>query len=142
MTQRTANVTWSGSLMDGMGRSRASTAAHSARSTSPGRRVPRIRRDLRAGGADRRRSRCVLLDGALPRARGGGDSALAPRHVGDGDLRPRHRHHEIALIVRGSVPGIDATRIRRGGRGRKEGCPVSKALAAVPEITLEASLAS
>jgi osmotically inducible protein OsmC len=48
---------------------------------------------------------------------------------------------KIALTVRGSVPGIDAAGFQEKAEGAKANCPVSKALAAVPEITLEAALA-
>jgi lipoyl-dependent peroxiredoxin len=47
---------------------------------------------------------------------------------------------KIALTVEGSVPGIDADAFGAAARGAKENCPVSKALAGVPEITLEATL--
>ena len=47
---------------------------------------------------------------------------------------------KIALAVRGRVPGIDEDRFREVAEAAKEGCPVSQALAAVPEITLEATL--
>jgi len=45
-----------------------------------------------------------------------------------------------ALSVRGSVPGIDADAFREAAQAAKENCPVSKALAGVPEITLDAEL--
>ncbi len=47
----------------------------------------------------------------------------------------------IALTTVGRVPGIDAATFESAANGAKEGCPVSRALAGVPEITLEASLA-
>jgi osmotically inducible protein OsmC len=46
-----------------------------------------------------------------------------------------------ALTVRGTVPGIDENAFREAAEGAKANCPVSKALAAVPEITVEAALA-
>jgi lipoyl-dependent peroxiredoxin len=46
-----------------------------------------------------------------------------------------------ALTVRGTVPGIDEPAFLHAAQTAKENCPVSKALAAVPEITVEASLA-
>jgi lipoyl-dependent peroxiredoxin len=46
-----------------------------------------------------------------------------------------------ALSVRASVPGIDEAAFLEAAEAAKEGCPVSKALAAVPEITVDASLA-
>ena len=45
-----------------------------------------------------------------------------------------------ALTVRGSVPGIDADGFREAAEAAKKGCPVSQALAGVPEITLDAEL--
>jgi len=48
----------------------------------------------------------------------------------------------IALTVEGRVPGLDADGFREAAEGAKAGCPVSKALAGVPEITLDARLAS
>jgi osmotically inducible protein OsmC len=49
---------------------------------------------------------------------------------------------KIALVTVGQVPGIDEGTFREHAEAAKAGCPVSKALAAVPEITLEASLGS
>jgi lipoyl-dependent peroxiredoxin len=49
---------------------------------------------------------------------------------------------KIALTVEGRVPGIDAQQFEQAAQDAKQNCPVSKALAAVPEITLEASLSS
>jgi osmotically inducible protein OsmC len=48
---------------------------------------------------------------------------------------------KIALVTVGRVPGIDEAAFAEQARAAKEGCPVSRALAGVPEITLEASLA-
>jgi lipoyl-dependent peroxiredoxin len=46
-----------------------------------------------------------------------------------------------ALRVRGSVPGMEEAAFLEAAEGAKENCPVSKALAAVPEITVDAALA-
>jgi osmotically inducible protein OsmC len=46
----------------------------------------------------------------------------------------------IALTTAGRVPGIDEATFKATAQGAKEGCPVSRALAGVPEITLDASL--
>ena len=48
----------------------------------------------------------------------------------------------IALTVDGRVPGLDADAFQQAAQTAKENCPVSKALAGVPEITLEARLAA
>jgi osmotically inducible protein OsmC len=48
---------------------------------------------------------------------------------------------KIALVTVGHVPGIDEATFLEHANAAKAGCVVSRALAAVPEITLEASLA-
>jgi osmotically inducible protein OsmC len=47
----------------------------------------------------------------------------------------------IALSTVGNVPGIDEATFQKAAEDAKAGCPVSRALAGVPEVTLEASLA-
>jgi osmotically inducible protein OsmC len=47
----------------------------------------------------------------------------------------------IALTTVGRVPGIDEATFVEQAQAAKQGCPVSRALAGVPEVTLEASLA-
>jgi lipoyl-dependent peroxiredoxin len=46
----------------------------------------------------------------------------------------------IALTLKATVPGIDDAKFQKIAQGAKENCPLSKALAAVPEITLVATL--
>lgn len=46
-----------------------------------------------------------------------------------------------ALTVRGTVPGLDGDAFIAAAESAKENCPVSKALAGIPEISLQASLA-
>jgi osmotically inducible protein OsmC len=48
---------------------------------------------------------------------------------------------KIELTTVGQVPGIDEAAFKEAAAGAKANCPVSKALAGVDEITLEASLA-
>ena len=45
-----------------------------------------------------------------------------------------------ALRVRGSVPGMDEAAFVAAAEDARKNCPVSKALAAVPEITVDAAL--
>jgi osmotically inducible protein OsmC len=47
---------------------------------------------------------------------------------------------KIALSVEGRVPGIDEDAFQRAAEQAKENCPVSTALASVPEITVDAHL--
>ena len=48
----------------------------------------------------------------------------------------------IELTTRARVPGIDDATFQQAAQTAKEICPVSQALAAVPEITLDAALES
>jgi osmotically inducible protein OsmC len=48
---------------------------------------------------------------------------------------------KIALVTVGRVPGIDEAAFAEAAAAAKAGCPVSRALAGVPEVTLEATLA-
>jgi len=47
---------------------------------------------------------------------------------------------KIVLDVSGRVPGMDEPAFKQAAEQAKENCPVSKALAAVPEISLTARL--
>lgn len=47
----------------------------------------------------------------------------------------------IKLVTVGSVPGIDAAAFSAAAEEAKTGCVISRALAAIDDITLEASLA-
>jgi len=46
----------------------------------------------------------------------------------------------IALTVDATVPGLDDAAFQAAAATAKAGCPISRALAAVPEITLSATL--
>jgi lipoyl-dependent peroxiredoxin len=50
--------------------------------------------------------------------------------------------HRIALVTEGTVPGITQEQFEEQANNAKEQCPVSKALASVPTVTLDAKLAS
>jgi osmotically inducible protein OsmC len=47
----------------------------------------------------------------------------------------------ISLATKAQVPGIDEAAFQAAAEEAKSGCPVSRALAGVPEITVQASLA-
>ena len=67
------------------------------------------------------------------------DTTAAVRLVKDGE---GFKIDRIALTMEATVPGIDYARFQELAQSSKKNCPVSKALAAVPEITLEAKLRS
>ena len=56
-------------------------------------------------------------------------------------LQPGEGIVKGALKVRGTVPGLDAAGFEAAAQGAKANCPVSKALAGIPEVTLDAGLA-
>ena len=65
------------------------------------------------------------------------DAAASVRLVqeGEGFLIDR-----IALTLEAQIPGIDEAKFKELAESAKKACPLSKALAAVPEITLTATL--
>lgn len=59
--------------------------------------------------------------------------SLGPTDHGPGIVK-------IALTTVGVVPGIDDAQFKEHAEAAKKGCPVSRALAAVREVTVDASL--
>jgi lipoyl-dependent peroxiredoxin len=141
-TDRRAEVTWRGSLLEGAGAIdsvtsgaiggeeiswRARSTDESGGSTSP--------EELIAAA----HAACFSMSLASGLSKGGHEpaelhtSATVTFQPGEGIVR-------IALTVDGQVEGIDADAFSAAAETAKENCPVSKALAGVPEITLEARL--
>ncbi|MDB5891639.1 MAG: peroxiredoxin, OsmC subfamily [Polaromonas sp.] len=65
------------------------------------------------------------------------DTQAAVRLVKDGD---GFKIDRIALTMKATVPGLDEAKFQEIAQAAKAGCPLSKALASVPEITLQATL--
>jgi len=65
------------------------------------------------------------------------DTTATVRLAKDGD---GFKIDRIALTLEATVPNIDYARFKELAEGAKKNCPLSKALAGVPEITLEAKL--
>jgi osmotically inducible protein OsmC len=139
--ERTAHVTWSRSLLDGSGTidSVGSGAFGpldvtwtSRTEESNGRTSPE---ELIAAA----HASCfsMALSGALAKAGTPPERLETSATV---TFVPGEGITKSALTLRGSVPGMDEDAFRAAAENAKENCPVSKALAAVPEITLEASL--
>lgn len=59
-------------------------------------------------------------------------------HIEKGD--PGFSITRIELTTEASIPGIDEGQLQEIAEQAKQGCPVSRALAAVPEITVTAKL--
>jgi lipoyl-dependent peroxiredoxin len=139
--ERTAHVTWSGSLLEGSGTiDRVGSGAFgpldvtwtSRTEESNGRTSPE---ELIAAA----HASCfsMALSGALAKAGTPPERLETSATV---TFVPGEGITKSALTVRGSVPGMDDEAFRAAAETAKENCPVSKALAAVPEITLHASL--
>jgi lipoyl-dependent peroxiredoxin len=77
----------------------------------------------------------ALSDAGTPPVSIHTDATVTLRFIDDA---PTIAH--IALVTVGHVHGIDEAKFKEIAEGAKTGCPVSRALAGVPEITLEASL--
>jgi lipoyl-dependent peroxiredoxin len=141
-TDRRADVTWNGSLVDGsgtitkttsgaIGEQPVSWAARSEDATG-GKTSPE---ELIAAA----HAACfsMALSSGLAKAGTPPDELKTSATV---TFQPGEGITKIALTVEGSVPGVDESSFLDAARTAKENCPVSKALAAVPEITLEAKL--
>ena len=142
MAERTATVTWSGSLMEGSGTIEsvgsgafgpldvtwASRTEEPAGRTSP--------EELIAAA----HASCfsMALSHALAQA---GTPAERLETSATVTFVPGTGITKSALRVRGTVSGLDEAAFVQAAQAAKEGCPVSGALAAVPEITLDAALA-
>jgi lipoyl-dependent peroxiredoxin len=141
-TDRRADVTWNGSLMDGSGTIRSTTsgalgelpvswAARSEDETG-GKTSPE---ELIAAA----HASCfsMALSAGLARAGSPPDELKTSATV---TFQPGEGITKIALTVEGSVPGLDEDAFREAAETAKVNCPVSQALASVPEITLDARL--
>ena len=142
MADRTANVTWSGSLIEGGGTIEsvgsgafgpldvtwASRAEDSGGRTSP--------EELIAAA----HASCfsMALSHGLAQAGTPADRLDTSATV---TFVPGTGITKVALTVRGTVPGIAEAAFAVAAEAARDGCPVSKALASVPEISVEASLA-
>jgi len=142
MADRTATVTWSGSLLEGAGTIEsvgsgafgpldvtwASRAEDSDGRTSP----EELIAAAHAACFSMALSHALAQEGSPPeRLEATATVTFVP---GTGITKS-------ALTVRASVPGMDEATFLEKAEGARVGCPVSQALAAVPEITLDATLA-
>jgi osmotically inducible protein OsmC len=141
-TDRRADVTWQGSLMDGSGRIESTTSgvigglevSWPSRSEEPGGKTSP--EELIAAA----HATCfsMALSHGLAQAGNAPEKLETSATV---TFQPGQGITKIALTVRGTVPGVDEAGFEEAARAAKENCPVSQALASVPEITLDASVA-
>ena len=143
MADRTAQVTWEGSLLEGSGTIEQVgsgafaplpvTWAARSEDASGGKTSPEeLLAAAHAACFSMALSNGLAKDGTPPERLE--TSATVTFVPGTGITK-------IALTVVGRVPGLDEEGFRQAAETAKDNCPVSKALAGVPEITLDASSA-
>jgi lipoyl-dependent peroxiredoxin len=142
-TERHASVVWQGDLLNGSGTIAASPSGAigaldvtwASRSEEPGGKTSPEELIASAWAS------CFAMALSNGLAKGGNPpekletSATVTFQPGEGITKG-------VLTVRGTVPGMDESAFKDEAEGAKENCPVSKALAGIPDVTLEASLAA
>jgi len=140
-TDRRAEVVWKGSLMDGSGTivSTTSSAIGEQQVSWPNRAEdsPSATSPEELIAAAHAACFSMALSHGLAQAGNAPEELKTSATV---TFQPGQGITKIALTVEGTVPGIDAAGFQEAAEGAKANCPVSKALAGVPEITLEAKL--
>jgi lipoyl-dependent peroxiredoxin len=142
-TDRTAEVTWHGDLMSGSGSIDSVTSGA----------LGNLEVDWHARSEDARSktspeellaaAHATCFSMALSHALAqGGHPAEELKTSATVTFQPGEGITKIALAVVGNVPGSDENAFQEAAETAKENCPVSKALAGVPEISLDARLQS
>jgi len=140
--ERSAEVTWQGSLMEGRG----TIDQVGSRAFGPLDVSWAARSEEEAGGKTSPEELIAAAHAAcfsMALSHGLAQAGNAPEQLKTSatvTFVPGTGITKIALTVRGRVPGLDEEAFRHAAEEAKEGCPVSKALAGVGEITLDASL--
>jgi len=140
-TDRKAEVTWQGDLMSGGGRIDSVTSG-----VVGGLEVSWLARSEQPGGKTSPEELIAAAHAtcfSMALSHGLAQEGQAPEQLKTSatvTFQPGEGITKIALEVVGRVPGIDAEAFEQAAQGAKENCPVSKALASVPEITLNAHL--
>jgi osmotically inducible protein OsmC len=140
-TDRKAQVTWEGDLMSGQGRIESVTSgavggldvSWPARSEEPG----GLTSPEELIAAAHATCFSMAFSGGLARA---GHTPERLQTSATVTFQPGEGITKIALEVAGRVPGMDEAQFEQAADEAKENCPVSKALAGVPEIELTARL--
>lgn len=142
MPVKTAEAVWKGSLTEGSGHLKSQSgkldtdyAWKSRSEDSPGTNPEELLAAAHAGCFSMQLSH-MLAQAGHPAERLHTVGHVAFEKAGEGFAIPK-----IRLVLDAKVPGISEEEFRKHAEGAKTGCPVSKALSAVP-IELEATLSS
>jgi osmotically inducible protein OsmC len=138
--ESSAEATWNGDLLSGNGTVRPASGAFPEVALTW-----RARAESRESGSSPEEliaaahAGCFAMALSLELANGG----HAPERLETGarvSFQAGEGITAIHLSVRGTVPGLDEAAFKQAAESAKAGCPVSKALAGVPTITLDAAL--
>jgi osmotically inducible protein OsmC len=137
-----ASATWLGELASGAGTVRVASGAFPEQTLTW-----RARAESRESGTSPEELIAAAHAGcfAMALSFGLGQAGHAPERLDTSarvTFQPGSGITAIHLTVRGRVPGLTAEAFVQAADGAKANCPVSKALAGVPEITLDAALES
>ena len=142
MPTRTANAVWNGSLQEGNGTMRMRSGAYEGPYTfqsrfkeGEGTNPEELIAAAHAACYAMAFSNILATNGHTP------ESVTANARVSLQEVDGAPTIARITLKVDGNVPGIDESTYQDLAEQAKKDCPVSRALASVPEITLEAKLA-
>jgi osmotically inducible protein OsmC len=143
MPKRTANARWDGSLQEGNGTMRMASGAYegpysfqSRFQEGDGTNPEELIASAHAGCFS------MALSGELGRAGHGAESVETTATVHLDKVDEGFGITRIELDTRARVPGVDPEEFQRIAEAAKQGCPVSRALAAVETIELKAELVS
>lgn len=143
MPKRTANATWNGSVSEGDGKVALGSGAFEGRYSfksrfeeGTGTNPEELIAAAHAGCFSMALSN-ILTQAGTPPETIETTAEVELRMKGDDISIPT-----IRLTARAKVPGVDDAAFQDAANGAKAGCPVSKALAGVNEITLDATLES
>lgn len=141
MAIRHANARWEGSLQEGNGRTTGQSGAFDVPFSfktrfgdEPGTNPEELIGAAHAGCYS------MALSGGLGRAGFNPDYVNTTANVHFGPVDGKPTIYKIELVVEASVPGIDDAQFQEIALATKDGCPISRALGAVSEIVVNATL--
>jgi osmotically inducible protein OsmC len=143
MPTRTANATWQGEFKRGGGDVSVGSGSFSLPYNFSGRFEEGTGTNPEELlGAAHAACFTMALSVGLTQAGNPPESLATEAHVTVAQVEGGFGITKIVLDLTGKVPGIDEAAFKEAAAGAKAGCPLSKALAAVPEIELNVTFES
>lgn len=143
MPVRKADAVWEGTLQEGKGKMKMASGAYEGQYSfssrfeeGAGTNPEELIAAAHAGCYS------MALSAGLGRAGFTPVSVSTTANVHINRLEAGFRITKIELVTEANVPGIDDAQFQEIAAATKSGCPVSVALASVPEITISAKLVS